>query len=511
MYKNSRKSNRVIPAAPPRSEVENTLCDSLAANEALFHELLKDDDTVIYRHFQNQTDHQLKCCAIFSNGMVNNEIVNENIIEPIMNYVGLKRNDQPVDVLQTRVIVANDVKKTADLKLLLEGLVCGDTVLLIENTAEALIVSSKGWQTRAISEPENEKVFRGPKEGFTESLMVNLSLVRRKLGTHQFKCKFQAFGSRTQTKACICYIEGLASDALLRELEKRLEQIKLDGVLGTGYITEFIKDAPLSPFKTIGNTERPDIVAAKLLEGRVALLLEGTPVVITLPHLFIEYFQASDDYYLSFFFSSINRMLRITSFLFAISVPAIYLALTTYHQEIVPTPLLLSISASRQGVAFPTVIELLVLGLAFELLREAGIRMPSTIGQALSIVGALILGQAAVEARIVSAPMVIVTGLTAVTGLMIPNLSGPVIILRGLFVFLASLIGFYGYLFGMIGLLIHLHQIRSFGVPYMSPLDSLNLQDLKDTVIRAPWWYMENRPKFIGTANRIRQQKNDRK
>ncbi len=511
VYKNSRKNSRVPSAAPPRNEVGNALCDSLAANEALLRDLFKDDDTVIYRHFQSQIDLHLKCCAVFSDGMVNNEIVNENIIEPIMRFTGLKRNDQPIDVLQTRVIMANDVQKTADVKVILAGLVCGDTVLLIENSAEALIVNSKGWQTRAISEPENEKVLRGPKEGFTESLMVNLSLVRRRLHTHQFKCKFQVFGSRTQTKACICYIDGLINDALLRELENRLKQIEIDGVLGTGYIVEFIKDAPLSPFKTIGNTERPDIVVAKLLEGRIALLLDGTPVAITLPHLFIEYFQSSDDYYLSFFFSSINRMLRIASFLFAISVPAIYLALTTYHQEIIPTPLLLSISASRQGVAFPTVIELLILGLAFELLREAGIRMPSTIGQALSIVGALILGQAAVEARIVSAPMVIVTALTAVTGLMIPNLSGPVIILRALFVFLASLTGFYGYLFGMIGLLIHLHQIRSFGVPYMSPLDSLNLQDIKDTVIRAPWWYMKTRPKFIGAANRLRQPKNGRK
>jgi spore germination protein KA len=505
LYKNSRK-NKAVASNQASRTTEYDLSDSIEQNEAFFHELFKNDDMVVYRHFENQSDPAIKCCAIFVAGMVNSEIINENIIWPIISKVLPKKSQLPLEVIQTQVIMAHDVQKTKDLHKLTEALNTGNTLLLYDGAVEALIINTQGWQTRAITEPENEKSLRGPKEGFTESLMMNLSMLRRKLNTyHQSKFKFKSLGSRAHTKACICYIEGLANPAILAELEKRLDQIQLDGILGTGYIDEFIKDAPLSPFKTIGSTERPDVVAGKMLEGRIALLLEGSPVALTLPHIFIEYFQSGDDYYINFFFSSISRIIRITSFIFTISVPAIYLALTNFHPEILPTPLLLSISAARQGVAFPTIIELLVLGFAFEIIREAGNRMPTTIGQALSIVGALILGQAAVEARIVSAPMVIVTGLTAVTGLMIPGLSGAIIILRFIFVILATFIGFYGYIFGMIGLLLHLFDIRSFGVPYMTPLNSLNLQDIKDTVVRAPWWYMENRPKFIGIMNRVRQ------
>ena len=249
-------------------------------------------------------------------------------------------------------------------------------------------------------------------------------MVRRKLKTHELKFKFRVLGSRSHTKACICYLEGLANEAILAELEKRLDKINLDGIMDTNYIIELIKDAPLSPFKTIGNTERPDVVAGKLLEGRIALILDGTPVAITLPYLFNEYFQTNDDYYTNFYFASISRIIRIISFILTTSAPAVFIALTTFHQEIIPSSLLLSISLSRQRVPFPTIIEALVLGLIFESIREAGVRASSNIGASLSIVGALILGQAAVTANFFSAPMLIVVGFTVVSGLMFPKLSG---------------------------------------------------------------------------------------
>lgn len=508
MYKGSRKKRMAALGNAPESD---SLTGSLEQNESLFRKMFQNDDMVIYRHFENQQDPFIKCCAIFVEGMVNQEVINENIIWPVISNTLPAKSLCSLDVLQNRVIMAHDVQKTADLNKIIEALSTGNTILLLDGAGETLIIGSQGWKTRSITEPENEKSLRGPKEGFTESLMMNLSMVRRILNTHhKTKFKFKVLGVRVHTKACICYIEGLANPLILAELEKRLDQIALDGILGANYITELIKDAPFSPFKTIANTERPDVVAGKLLEGRIALLLEGSPAVLTLPHIFIEYFQSNDDYFINYFFSSISRLIRIASFIFTISVPAIYLALANFHQEILPTPLLLSISSARQGIAFPNIIELLILGFAFEIIREAGNRMPTTIGQALSIVGALILGQAAVEARIVSAPMVIVTGLTAVTGLMIPSLSGAIILLRFIFVILTTLIGFYGYVFGIVGMLIHLFAIRSFGVPYMTPLNSLNLQEIKDTVIRAPWWYMDKRPRFIGVMNRIRQSSKER-
>lgn len=488
-----------------RLSEEKSCSESLEQNEAFFRELFKNDANLVYRHFENQFNEDLKFCALFINGMVNNELINENIIQPIVNNNRLPKKENLIEVLKNQVITGNDLTKSKDLDRLIEAVLNGDTVLLLDGVSEALIISSKGWPTRLITEPENEKSSLGPREGFTESLLINLTMVRRKLKTHDLKFKFKNLGARSHTDVCICYIEGLASAAILAELEKRLDEIDLDGILDANYIIELINDAPLSPFRTVGTTERPDVVAGKLLEGRIGIILDGTPIAITLPYLFIEYFQTNDDYYNNFLVSSMTRIIRIVSFLLTISGPAVFLALTTFHQEIIPTPLLLSISLSRQMVPFPTVIEALILGLVFESIREAGVRATSNIGSTLSIVGALILGQAAVNANFFSAPILIIVGFTVVTGLMFPKLSGAAIILRLVLLFLSALLGIYGYIFGMTGLLIHLFQIRAFGVPYMTSLNSLNFQDIKDTVIRAPWWYMESRPKFIGAINRIRQ------
>lgn len=479
--------------------------DSLEENIVLLKNIFKNDETVIFRRFENPYNSKISCCIVFINGMINSEIVNENIIQPVVTYKIQDDDYYSLEFLQHKLIISNDVQRTADLDKLLEAIMSGDTVLLLEGSKEALIISSRGWQTRSIKEPDNEKVLRGPREGFTESLILNTTLVRRRLKTANLKFKFMTIGERSCTKACVCYIEGLADEKILNELNHRLSKICIDGVLDSGTIQEFIKDSPLSPFKTISSTERPDIIAAKLLEGRIAFFLDGSPNVSTVPHVFIELFQSDDDYYINFYFSSINRILRFISFIISISVPAIYLSLITFHHEIVPTTLIISIAAARQGVPFPTIVEELGLLLVFEVLREAGTRMPSNIGQALSIVGALVIGQAAVEARFVSAPIVIVVALAGITGLMLPRLKGATIVLRVLFIMLCSVLGLYGFIFGISGLLIHLFGMRSFGIPYMTGFMSPKLQDLKDTAIRAPWWYMKQRPKLIGKKDYSRQ------
>ncbi|MCX7773968.1 MAG: spore germination protein, partial [Clostridia bacterium] len=254
---------------------------------------------------------------------------------------------------------------------------------------------------------------------------------------------------------------------------------------------------------TIGFTERPDVVAAKLLEGRIAVMVDGSPVVLTLPFLFHEYLQSSEDYYNSFYFTSINRLLRIIGLIITVSAPAVYVAILTYHQEIIPTPLLLSISAARQGIPFPTIIEVLLMLLFFEIMRETGIRMPTAIGQALSIVGALVLGQASVEAKFFSAPVVIVVALTGITGLILPKMKGAIITIRILLLIVSSFIGLYGYVFGITCVLLLLCSMRSFGVPYLMDLTSLNPEDMKDTAIRAPIWFMKSRSDMIA-RNRVR-------
>lgn len=501
--KNKSLSNKEN-AETDKDSKEHILSKSLEENIAIFKKLFKDDDTLIFRRFENQHNNNIKCCILFSDGMISSSSLNDNIIKPIMLSSTIDSKKNILDAIMYHVLSSNSVEKISEVNKIIDSIVRGDTILFAEGSSEALTISSKGWQTRAITEPEAERVIRGPREGFTESLMMNLTLIRRRIATNKLKFKFRSLGVQSHTKICICYIEGIVNEKILKELNKRLDDINIDGITGSGSITELIKDSPFSPFKTVGSTERPDVVAAKLLEGRIAVVIDGTPVTLTLPFIFVENFQSNEDYYINFYFSSINRILRILSFILTISFPAVYVALTTFHQEMIPTPLIKSISAARQGVPFPTVIELLLLLLAFEILREAGTRMPTNIGQALSIVGALVLGQASVEARIVSAPIVIIVALTAITGLALPKLKGAEIIIRLILVLLSSVIGLYGYIFGIIGLLIHLFEIRSFGIPYMLSLTNYGTHDLTDTGIRAPWMYIKYRPKFIAPNNRVR-------
>ena len=478
---------------------------SLEDNTAIFKKLFKDDDTFIVRRFQSHKNTGIRCCILFLDGMADIAVINDNIIKPVISSAIGSSEKNALDDIMYQVLDCNSIEKSGCIDTLMEAVVTGNTVFFADGFSEALIISSKGWQTRAIEEPDGEKVIRGPKEGFNESLLVNLSMIRRRLATNNLKFKFRHVGTQSKTKICLCYIEGIVNEQILNELNHRLDNVDIDGMLSSGTLTEFIKDAPLSPFKTIGSTERPDVVSGKLLEGRIAVLVEGCPVALTLPFIFIEYFQSNEDYYINFYFSSINRLLRILSFILTISLPAIYLSLTSFHMEMVPTPMIKSISAARQSVPFPTAIELMLLMISFEILREAGTRMPTNIGQALSIVGALVLGQSAVEARIVSAPVVIIVALTGITGLSMPRLKGAEILTRSILFLFSSVIGLYGYIFGLIGLLIHLFELRSFGVPYMLSLTNFKVQEIKDTAIRLPWIYMKYRPKFITANNRLRK------
>lgn len=492
------------------NQTATTLTSDINANIGLIKSIFTDDETLIVRYFENQIDTSIKCCAIYTDSMVDNRLFNEDVIKPIQLYKFARKNAADfIDVVSKQITLSDSVDKAAELDKLIQAIVYGDTVLLVSECSEALILNTKGWVFRAIAEPEDEKVMRGPREGFTEALLVNLTMLRRRLRTQDLKIKYKTFGARSQTKGCICYLEGVVNKNVLTELENRLGKFSMDGVMDVNYISEFISDEPFSPVKTVGSTERPDVVAAKLLEGRIAVFLDGTPVVLTLPHLFIENFQSPDDYYLNYFFASIGRLLRILAFFIAISTPAIYVALTTFHQEMLPTSLLMSIAMARQGVPLPTALEAFVMLVVFELLRETGLRLPNSIGQALSIVGALVIGQAAVQAKLVSAPMIIVVGITGITGLLVMKLKGGILIMRFALLILSSIIGLYGYIFGMMGLLIYLLNMRSFGIPIMSGITGSGPQDRKDLFVRSPWWFMLNRPKFMAADKKRNNQDGD--
>jgi spore germination protein KA len=478
---------------PPEGNAAVKLTRDLDENARSIKKQFEGDETLRMRFIENQHNPGVRCCIFYSDSMVSSELVNGNIIRPINLFDMKLATPCILDALMDKVVQINEMSKTSDWDEMLEAIAYGDTVLLAQGCAEALVLNTKGFPTRGISEPSGEKVLNGPREGFTEALLPNLTMLRRRIKTNKLKMAFRTFGTRTLTKACVCYVDGVARPEVVDELNRRLDQFDLDGALDVNYLAEFIKDAPLSLFATMGSTERPDVVAGKLLEGRVAIFLDGTPMVLTAPYLFIENFQSNEDYYVNYWYASFYRFIRIIAFFLTTCVPAFYIAAVTCQQELLPTPMILSISVARQGVPFPSVLETLLMIFTFEILKETGIRMNSSVGQALSIVGALVIGQAAVEAKIASAPVIIVVAFAGITGLIIPRLSMPVIVLRTFFLLLASVMGLFGLVMGLMGLLIYLVGMRSFGMrAFLDP--SSDFQMHKDTVMRAPWWKMRLRP-----------------
>jgi spore germination protein KA len=491
-------------------ELENSdLFSSLDKNIETISKLFVDVDILRLKHITNNHDNSLNYCIVYCDGVVDSAIINDSIIKPLMLSSVPVTASNPIDTILNQIVQINESKKTTKLKDIIESITYGDTILFVDGSAEAIALNTKSFQTRAITEPDSEKNLNGPREGFTETLMMNLSLIRRKVLTPELKMKFYTLGRRTKVKACICYMDGIVDKEVLAELYRRLDKIDIDAVLDTNYITELIRDSRWSPFRTTGYTERPDVVIGKILEGRIAVFLDGTPFVLTVPYLFIENFQSSDDYYLSFFYSSISRLLRILGFLLTLSIPGLYIAIVAFDQEMMPLPLFISIATARSSVPLPASPEAFIMIIVFDILRETGVRMPTNIGQALSIVGALVIGQAAVEAKLVAAPMIIVVALTGITSLLVPKMNAPVMYLRMTLLLLSSIFGFFGFVLGAAVILIHVINLRSMGIPQVLLSGKLQYQEIKDIAIRAPWWQMIMRPSFAKDKVRLNDGENN--
>jgi spore germination protein KA len=316
--------------------------------------------------------------------------------------------------------------------------------------------------------------------------------------------KYYSIGRRTQTQACICYLDSLVDQKVLNELYRRLDKIDIDAVLDVNYISENIREKKYSLFRETGITERPDSVVGKILEGRVAVFVDGSPIVMTIPHLFIENFQISDDYYTNYFYASAARILRSTAYFLTITIPGFYLALVAFHKEMIPTVFFLNVASERSSVPFPVIIEMTAMLIVFDFLREAGLRMPSNVGSALSIVGALVIGQAAVQAKLLDAPVIIVVGFAAITGLLNPRMGASVTIIRFVFLYAAGLLGLYGFIFILIALIIHLYNLESFGVSQLKIYEDIKYQNTKDIFIRGPWFTMKTRPAIAQDTIRLK-------
>lgn len=415
--------------------------------------------------------------------------------------------EESLKVIIESLLIVESIKEVHDLFTLFKELTDGKTALLINGSKKAILCDTRGMENRTLNEPDAEKTIRGPRDGFIEDIRTNTSLIRRRIRSPHLWIENMEVGELTQTKVEIAYLKGLAREDIITEVRNRIERIDIDGILESGYIEELIEDNPYTVFPLMIRTERTDKVASALLEGRIALFTAGSPHVLILPTELPTMLQAPDDYYELTPLGTFIRVIRMLSLIISLLLPGFYVAIINFHQELLPTTLLLRMTAAREGVPFPVIVEILILEFLFEVLREAGIRLPAAIGQAISIVGALILGDAAIRAGLVSPAVVIVIALTAIASFSTPifSLGIAIRILRFLFTLLAASFGLFGLQFGLFLLITHLCSLRSFGVPYLSPFAPFILEDMPDNVIRFWWWGLRRRPKLLGARDPVRQ------
>lgn len=444
---------------------------------------------------------------VFLSSLADTDTINEHVLKPIimpcLNQV--VNNFNHLEATKQRVSVG-ELKETQELITCMGAILKGDTVLFVEGFEIALIISTAKPKSRSVEEPISETVVRGPRDGFIETLSVNISLLRSRISNPAFTMVKILIGRTTKKEVVVSYIRDIANDELVSQVITRVQAIDIDDIPESGYIEQLIEDNPYSPFPQLMNTERPDKVISALLEGRVAILLDGTPFVLLAPVTFPMLLQSPEDYYERWIIGSLIRMLRYIAILLTLFLPAIYIAFTSYHQGLIPTRLAVSIASSREGVPFPTFIEALMMEFTIELLREAGVRLPKNVGQAVGIVGGLVIGQSAVDAGIVSPFMVIVVAVTAISSFAIPHYSIAISmrILRFSLMLAASVLGLYGILLSFLLICSHLVKQKSFGYNYAAPFVHIKRQDWKDTFFRAPLRRMKDLPTFLRPKKRSR-------
>ncbi|MBO7744789.1 spore germination protein [Paenibacillus sp. MWE-103] len=484
---------------------------SISGNIAAIRALTGESDDLIVREILVESGGAGRRVVLFYfDGLTEEKSIHQFVLEPLMLHggegAGGYAGDGWLERLKASVLAVGQIFDFDGMEEAADALMDGSVLVIPEGFEKGLRITMAGWEQRNVTEPTNQSVIRGPKEAFTENIRVNSALVRRIIKDPRLALKNRKIGRVTKTNVSLMYLTGIADQRALDKVNRRLGEIDTDAILESGYIEEFIQDETYTIYPTIQNTERPDVVAASLLEGRIAILIDGTPHALLVPAVFVQFFQAAEDYYQRADISSLLRVLRYFGLFIAALVPALYIALTTYQQEMLPTQLLISLAAQREGVPFPAFIEAMIMEATYEILREAGVRMPRAVGQAVSIVGTLVIGQAAVEAGIISASMIIVVSITAISSYVIPefDMSIAVRITRFLFMGLAAVFGMFGIFVGIVALLLHLSSLRSFGVPYMAPTGPFVLADQKDVILRVPHPYMKKRPSLFAKLNPVR-------
>jgi spore germination protein KA len=465
---------------------------------------LEDNKSNILEFLKNNKD--ISCRKIISCGktmyliiilgLVDKELINDSIIRPIINLNHFDDGDI-TNFIKNKVLYTSQVEILNNFNDVIFKILKGNAILLTQDCYNVLAVDCEKLNLRAIEEPPTSAVVKGPREGFNESIKTNLALVRKRLATPDLIINNFIVGKETKTQVNIMYISKIVDMNVVNSISKRIKNIDIDGVLDSHYIAQFLQENKQSIFKQIGTTEKPDVVVSKLLEGRVAIFVDGSPIVLTLPFILFEDYQNVDDYYKQSQRAAFERWLRIIGLSISVLFPGLYVSLQLYHYSIIPLKFLVTIANTTQGLPFPPLMEILVIIILFEILNEASIRMPKHLGLAMSIVGALILGDTAVNAGLISPPAVMIVAVSSITIFIVPDQSGQLSLLRMLFTLLGGMLGLYGMILGGIFLINYLSNFNSYGAPYLAPLSPYIKSDFKDFMNKKPLNNMILRPKSI--------------
>ncbi len=448
---------------------------------------------------------QISLCYIAP--ITDNELLNNTLIYPLINFSSEIKGKDIVEVLNDRVLANQEVTIFYDLKSAVDKMLAGNTLILVDGADKILGCDLEKITVRAVAEPPTSVVIKGPREGFTESLKFNLALIRKRVKSDDFVVKMFELGKMTKTQIAVVYYDSIADKSVVNDVLKRLKSIKIDGVIDSHYLVSYLQRNKKSLFKQVGDTEKPDILVAKMLEGRVGIIVDGSPIVLTIPFILLEDLQNSDDYYSQPIRVTFVRALRLVGVILAVLLPGIYIALELYHYKILPTEFLITIMNSTQGIPFSPFIEILFVILLFEILYEANIRMPQYFGMAMSIVGALILGETAVNAGLVSPPAVMIVALSGITFYIIPGQASQFSILRLLGVIIGASLGIYGILLFCVFILSYLSNFDSYKSAYLAPTAPYIEEDQKDSYMRKTIDEMKKRPTAIpnNKSNKIRR------
>lgn len=497
--------------ADQEKPVPKKISDSLDENRRMVKRIfsMPKNADVIIRDFTISCTMAIPAFAVFLEGMSDKSIINSNVLEPLMILASLPPDTVIKDRLKTvkeKLLPGNQAMEYDLWEDIRKNILSGSTAVFVEGADKALIIETKGWQQRGVGETKTETVVRGPHDAFTENLRANTGLIRARLRTEKLITEMLQVGKLAPTDVAVMYVNELVNPRLVKEVKRRINAIQVDFLQDSGVLEQFIEDPPAGMLPKTMATERPDRVAAALAEGFVAIIVGQSPYVLVVPTVIWSFLHTAEDTYLRYPFGTFIRLIRFVAVVLALLLPAMYIAVTNYHPEMIPTDLMLAIAAARERVPFPVVIEVLLMELALELIREAGIRIPNVIGPTIGIVGALILGQAAVQAGIISPLLVIVVAVTALSAFTVPNYNFGFAIrsLRFAYIMLAAMWGFYGIMLGIMVLLMHIAGLKSFGVPMLSPV-APNKPSSPDVILHGPVYKQERRPGFLYTQRTARQ------